>query len=145
MKIHATEPHVDDISSGFIPVNIETIQKILCKLHKEHMSFFCCSHESIICVECVCSNHIKCPDILTVTRAAKYGLSSLIVSTEQKLDGLNKNVDFLMQKQITILKKIDKQWCCTMRGIVENRTSHFDIETETEKDIKGNGRIVSIT
>ncbi|CAG2185708.1 unnamed protein product [Mytilus edulis] len=137
MKIHATEPDVDDISSGFIPANIETIQKILCKLHKEHMSFFCCSHESIICVECVCSNHIKCPDILTVTRAAKYGLSSLIDSTEQKLNGLNKNVDFLMQKQITILKKIDKQWCCTMRGIVENRTSHFDIETETEKDLKG--------
>ncbi|CAC5386874.1 unnamed protein product [Mytilus coruscus] len=136
----ATEPEpCHDISSAFIPANTETIQTSLCELHKEHSSFFCCSHELIICIECVCSNHIKCPDILTVTRAAKYGLSSLIDSTEQKLDGLKKNIDFLMQKQIIILKKVDKQCCMiqkTMREIVENRTLHFDIETEPEKDLQ---------
>ncbi|XP_052083278.1 E3 ubiquitin-protein ligase TRIM22-like [Mytilus californianus] len=129
-------------------ISIEDYRKIenvsisqVCEQHGENLEWFCKTHDEVLCMVCVPSEHKACSDIISINVASKNARQSTALSDlEEAIEGTLRNVKQCIMNRESATKDIEKQELAIKTTIRETRTKidgHLDnLQEKLLRDIK---------
>ncbi|CAG2216034.1 unnamed protein product [Mytilus edulis] len=108
--------------------NISILQ--VCEHHGENLEWFCKTHDEVLCMVCVPSEHKACSDVVPINVASiNARQSTALFDLEEAIDGTLHNVKQCIMNRESATKEIEKQELAIKTTIRETRTKingHLD-------------------
>ncbi|CAG2226609.1 unnamed protein product [Mytilus edulis] len=118
-------------------ISIEDYRKIehvsisqICEHHGENLEWFCKSHDEVLCVACVPSNHKACSDVIPISaNSANARQSTALSDLEETINGTLRNVKQCIKNRESASNELKKQELEIKTMVHETRTNingHLD-------------------
>ncbi|CAC5404509.1 unnamed protein product [Mytilus coruscus] len=118
-------------------ISIEDYRKIeylsiseVCEHHGKNLDWFCKTHDKVLCMVCVQSNHKQCSDVISINVASKNVRQSATLSDlVESIDGTLNNLQECITNRYSATKKIENQELEIKKMILQTRTkinAHLD-------------------
>ncbi|CAG2223692.1 unnamed protein product [Mytilus edulis] len=95
----------------------------VCEHHGENLEWFCETHDEVLCMVCVPTEHKACSDVISISVAtAKSRQSTALSDLERTIEGTLHDVKQCIMNRKSAAENIDKQELAIKTTILETRT-----------------------